>query len=559
MIPYVIIGFTLAFLMAFFFISEYLASKKRFERLVKEANESYGRLTEKKLEQEALLYDKKFFERFRDSNSIDDITASDLDLDEIYNRLNICLSAPGRQLFYYLLRTPLHDKDELKKLDKKVGFFSANRDVCNKYRALFLQIGNMRKTDFFECLDCLENVAKKNIVLEFLTTIFPIVSLLIVFANPQIGLALFIFAACINIVSYYKSRGEIEAFVVFFGYISNFLKRTRELALISGDAVIDETEAIKADLSKLKKFESFSFLVLNNNSANTGAGNPLDILLDYIKMIFHIDIFKFYRMLDAVNTNRDSLEDLYINLGRIEAYINIASIRATFSFCKPENGLGIEAVNIYHPLIKNPVKNSINTSNGVLITGSNASGKSTFLKTVALNVLFANTIYTCLADSFKIDDYVLFSSMSLRDDLVNKDSYFMVEIKALKRIFDFIENNPDKKVICFVDEVLRGTNTVERISAVTQILRTLSKDNVLCFAATHDIELTDLCADLFTNYHFEEEIIEDDISFNYLLKEGKATSRNAIRLLSLMGFSNDLVDKARNMAGNFTDTGKWSV
>jgi DNA mismatch repair ATPase MutS len=79
--------------------------------------------------------------------------------------------------------------------------------------------------------------------------------------------------------------------------------------------------------------------------------------------------------------------------------------------------------------------------------------------------------------------------MSLRDDLQGGDSYYVVEIKALKRILTAAKE-PGRPVLCFVDEVLRGTNTVERIAASTQILKSFDGRAVLCFAATHDIELT---------------------------------------------------------------------
>ncbi|MBR5357036.1 MAG: hypothetical protein IK121_08980, partial [Lachnospiraceae bacterium] len=157
------------------------------------------------------------------------------------------------------------------------------------------------------------------------------------------------------------------------------------------------------------------------------------------------------------------------------------------------------------------------------------------------------------------DDYRILSSMSLRDDIISHDSYFMVEIKALKRIFDYRLNYPDKKVICFVDEVLRGTNTVERIACATQILKAFPKNDILCFAATHDIELTQSLKDDYDNYHFDEEIIEDDVLFNYLIKSGSATSRNAIKLLSLMGFPGEIIDKANKMAKDFTEKGVWEA
>ncbi len=193
----------------------------------------------------------------------------------------------------------------------------------------------------------------------------------------------------------------------------------------------------------------------------------------------------------------------------------------------------------------------------MLITGSNASGKSTFLKTVALGSIFAQTVHTVLADSYEGAMCRPVSSMSLRDDVQGGDSYYMVEIKALKRILDLLETE-GLPVLCFVDEVLRGTNTIERIAASTQILKSIAKQNNMCFAATHDIELTYLLEGFYHNYHFEEEIAENDISFSYKIMEGRASTRNAIRLLGIMGYAPDIIEEAEAMAGDIALQGYYS-
>ena len=146
--------------------------------------------------------------------------------------------------------------------------------------------------------------------------------------------------------------------------------------------------------------------------------------------------------------------------------------------------------------------------------------------------------------------------MTLRDDLGSGESYYIVEIKALKRILDAASAGKGQ-ILCFVDEVLRGTNTVERIAASAQILKSLGSSGILCFAATHDIELTELLQDDFDNYHFEEDVREGDVFFNYKLKGGKATTRNAIKLLELMGYDKDVIKKATDQAEHFTQFGVW--
>jgi len=148
-----------------------------------------------------------------------------------------------------------------------------------------------------------------------------------------------------------------------------------------------------------------------------------------------------------------------------------------------------------------------------------------------------------------------FSSMSLRDSIEKGESYYIVEIKALKRILD--ATKLEVPVLCFVDEVLRGTNTVERIAASSRILASIAASNALMFAATHDIELTYMLEKIFENYHFSEQISEDTILFDYRLKEGRATSQNAISLLGMLGYPPELIEKARKTATHFIQTGEW--
>lgn len=249
-------------------------------------------------------------------------------------------------------------------------------------------------------------------------------------------------------------------------------------------------------------------------------------------------------------------------MGYLEFIIAIGCFRQSLSaYCVPEfKGKGngrIAANNLYHPLLVNPVKNSFSCEKGMLLTGSNASGKSTFLKTVAINEVLAQSVNTVLADSFESDYFRIYSSMALQDSLETGDSYYMVEIKALKRILDAASKQEENPILCFVDEVLRGTNTVERIAASWQILKHLEGDKITCFAATHDIELTHLLEGVYDNYHFEEDVIGDDIVFPYLLLEGRATTRNAIKLLSIIGFEKEIIEHADEKANQFLETGKW--
>jgi DNA mismatch repair ATPase MutS len=257
--------------------------------------------------------------------------------------------------------------------------------------------------------------------------------------------------------------------------------------------------------------------------------------------------------------HKDSLDNILTITGRLETEISIACYRESVkdNYCIPEfKGNSYVSHDLYHPLIENAVNNDIDTARGILITGSNASGKSTFLKTCALNALLAQSIHTVLAKDYTAPLYRIYSSMALKDDIFEGDSYYIVEIKSIKRILDAAQEKGNP-VLCFVDEVLRGTNTVERIAASTQILKAFSGKDILCLAATHDIELTTLLKDYFDVYHFEGEVTDNDVRFDYKIKSGPATNRNAIKLLSVLGYDENIVDNAQKLAEKFLATSQW--
>lgn len=137
----------------------------------------------------------------------------------------------------------------------------------------------------------------------------------------------------------------------------------------------------------------------------------------------------------------------------------------------------------------------------------------------------------------------MITSMAVKDDLMAGESYFIREIRYLKRILDNL--NEDRVTVCAIDEILRGTNTGERIRASRAILEYLKDKNCIALVATHDKELTELLGDAYLNYHFSEEIGEDDIAFSYKIMEGPATSQNAVKLLEFAGFPKGIIEAAQ--------------
>lgn len=257
---------------------------------------------------------------------------------------------------------------------------------------------------------------------------------------------------------------------------------------------------------------------------------------------------RYDRIIRELKNKQNEFIELYKRVGEIDVAITIASFRKSLSlFCTPtfhkEHILKIEQ--IYHPLIDEPVCNSVTIDKSCIITGSNASGKSTYIKAVAINIILAQSIHTCMAKQMILPFARIITSMAVRDDLMAGESYYIKEIKYLNRIIKNLSE--ERLVICAIDEILRGTNTEERIAASASILRFLHKKNCIAIVASHDIELTKILDKMYDNYHFREQMQDKDITFDYKIYKGASTSKNAIKLLEYVGFPDEIIDGARNL------------
>lgn len=556
---YIIFVLTIFAFLALLMLKGYMDEQQKKKQFIKWLREHYGELPKREEYTPAEM--EKISRYFRvhqtDDFQIDDITWNDLNMDKVFGQMNYTYSAAGEEYLYYLLRTPMQNLDSVERLEQQVRYFSEHKEERVKYQLLFAKIGKSGKYSIYDYLQYLDSLGNRSSRTHYLGILAMLLSVIIMFFSVQIGVVLLVIAISRNVINYYKIKKEIDPYITSFGYIFRLLENVSEMEKMPIDALKEELEQLRKERKCMMRFKAGAYILMS--PARGTSGDILEIILDYLRMIFHLDLIKFNSMLSEVRKNIDAIDHMLTITGYIETVIAIGSYRASKEcWCLPEferNG-GIKAENLYHPLIEEPVKNSIMTTRGVLLTGSNASGKSTFLKTVAINAILSQTIHTCLADSYRGSLFRIMTSMSLRDDLASGDSYYIVEIKSLKRILSEVQKagNP---VLCFVDEVLRGTNTVERIAASAQILKSLVGGKVLSFAATHDIELTHLLEDYYNNYHFEEEIANHDVVFNYQLKKGRATTRNAIKLLEMIGYDAAIIREAEGLAEEFLEKGCW--
>lgn len=554
---YIIIIFILLIVLI---IKSHIDQKNNEKRIIQKLKDDWGKLPEEEFTQEKFNsithYYKSHLEKSLD---IDDITWNDINMDDIFMLINNTQSAIGEEYLYYILRKPCFDDKKLKERERLIQFFLENEEKRIEIQRAFKHMGKLINISISEYINRTDNIDTSKTYIHYMCIFALISSFLFSFINPQIGITATAIMIVYNIITYYKRKAQIDSYLTVFIYVMKLLNNTDKILELNISEIKQYNDILKQTQKNFKKFKKKASFVMGGNDMT---GGLFDAIFDYIRMLFHIDLIQFDKMLNVMRSNKEDLNRTFEVIGLLDSMIAAASFRVLMKdYCIPElvnkKELILEVKNVYHPMIINPIKNSIKQSKSVLLTGSNASGKSTFLKTIAINAILAQTINTSLSDSYKANYFKVYSSMALKDNIVNNESYYIVEIKSLKRIIDNIDN--DIPMLCFIDEVLRGTNTIERIAASSQILKNISLKNTICFAATHDIELTHMLEKYYTNYHFEEHVKDNMVLFDYLLHIGRATSRNAIQLLSIIGYSNDIIKNAQDCAEDFLKNNIWKT
>lgn len=535
--------------------------KRRKERFMRQIISSWGNLPKREYDYGELEHIARYYNNTKgEGYTVDDITWNDLDMDSVYSMINNCRCSCGDDFLYKMLHTPLMKKEDLEERKRVIDYFAKNESIRIQYQLELSKVGHSKKFAMIDYVKTISGLIPDSNVGHYLQLLMYVVAIVLIVLEPGLGILTAIGVLIYNIYTYFKTKSSIEPYFVTVSAIVHLVSCAQGMLKLDVSALKDYTERIRDAakiLDSVKKDAKFL------GSANKFGGDMSSVFADYLNMFLRLDLIKFNRLVVKVQKHKAEILTLMEEIGRLDAYITIASFREMLPFtCEAEleeqAKFSLDAHDMYHPLLSEPVANSITVDRPVLLTGSNASGKSTFLKTVAINALLAQTCGIALAKSYRSCFFRIYSSMALKDNLQGSESYFIVEIKSLKRIMDAIEEE-GAPILCFVDEVLRGTNTVERIAASSQILKNFANKGVMCFAATHDIELTHMLEDRYANYHFKEDVEDNDVIFNYRLYEGRATSRNAIKLLGVLGYDQAVIEEADATAKRFLADGVWSL
>ncbi|MDE7263124.1 MAG: hypothetical protein K2N64_00500 [Anaeroplasmataceae bacterium] len=320
---------------------------------------------------------------------------------------------------------------------------------------------------------------------------------------------------------------QSEVFVFPSTKYANLLSAYKRLAKDVLEIELDDPyyknlqKTIEAQYNSLVKLSRiFEMLSYRKNIILSIVGNGL-FYLDYILAGFF----------NSFTKHLDSIEECLDALSELELLLSLATIGIDQeTYCIPQKTGGFTIVDGYHPLVKSCVANSFHFSGGIILTGSNMSGKTTFMRMLGVNQILANAGGIVCAKEFCTGTYQVVTSLRANDMLQEGISTFYAEVHRMKQI---MECSHSRDTLVLVDEIFKGTNAKDRIYAAKEIIHKLSKMGVYFLITTHDFELCDV--EEIKNYHFDEEYVGDQITFDYKIKDGKCQKTNAIYLLKLAG------------------------
>lgn len=490
-----------------------------------------------------LEYIKKYFtltnEEKKNTYFVDDQTWTDLDMDDVFLKIDNSITTPGQHVLYSVLRNPLFKEEELRERNEVIEFFQNNTTERENLQVSLLGLGIQRQGNILE----LFNHEKVDTRFKFVYDILGIIPLVILPFYFVYGLQILLPLMIIYLInSYiqYKVGNNIVDGVNSIAYLGRLIAVSKDIAKGNNEVLKSFIAEISLNLKEIKDIDKHSDII--------GRVEGLDVLGDYVSILFLAKLRSYYKAIHKIYDYNENIKKIYRVVGEIDSLISIASYRErikNYSTPKFEEGhrelILKEAV---HPLIDEAIPNSITLDkSGIILTGSNMSGKSTFLRTVALNALLAQTLYTTLAKEYKGSFFKILTSLSPEDSVKKGKSYYLGEAEALLRILNSFEE--EVSTLTMIDEIFRGTNPVERISASEEILKYISGKNALALVATHDLELTEISNDNYDCYYFSEDVDDKEgLKFDYTIKLGVSPTRNAIKLLKYIGYPDEIVNGA---------------
>ncbi len=521
----------------------------RKQKQLKQIRNSFGQT---KTEGFSLDLIKRYFNRKDHSNAfhvLSEQTCNDLDLDLFFCYIDRTRSKIGQQFLYNNLRTAHFSCEKMQHQEKVISVLLNDPQTRTEIEFLLSKLNSQQS--YYVCdLFQQELDAKPSWFMIFPFLSFTaLLSILLSAFNPT-TIFIFVLLLPIHVILHYGLKRKTNLFlnaIPSLLSLGSVAKKLSKINVLKNEN--SELEVAISVISKIRRKMSFFKIEQKIDSDMEAA---YWFLLELIKISFLLEPLLLFSSLDKLRNKSLAIEKVFEFIGFVDTCISVASLRSSEkNFCIPEVNVQFSHAqfrNFRHPLIPNCVPNTLSEEKSILLTGSNMSGKTTFIRAFGLNYISGMALNTCFAEDAVLPVAKLFSAIRIEDDLMNASSYFFREISEIKTI---IEQSKDSvHSIILLDELFKGTNTRERIASAKGVLNYLGKSKNQVLVSTHDIELTQLLDENYELFYFSESISNGTIHFDYQLKKGIPSHGNAIRILELNDFPKEIIHEANTVFNN---------
>ncbi len=323
---------------------------------------------------------------------VDDRTWADLDMDLIFGRMNQTLTIPGEQVLYALLRTPVFSRKSLEERDHVINAYIQDRNIRERVQVILSKLGKSGGAYFVDLL-WEEHPAPNKLAFLYpwLLLLIP-TFLLLGLLGHSIGWFGFVALSLGHAVIHYRTKRKFVEDLPSIRYLGRTVKCAARLGCLRGSPLEAYGTRLRSALDKVSRIAPETALL------SMGESNPL---YEYLNILFLIEVRAFHSYLKRIGKYGNQLREIFEIIGFLDAMAAAASYKAGLKeSVEPEltdSTPFLDIESIAHPLLENPVRNSVTLSTGgMLITGSNMSGKTTFLKTIGVNMLLAQSLHFCL-------------------------------------------------------------------------------------------------------------------------------------------------------------------
>ncbi len=542
--PYILVSVAV-FAIFIFFLIRWDKSKKK--EVIQMLRHRWGRPKEED-------FNFRSIERFAEIESkprfhkLSDQTINDIDFYKLFSFVDRTTSRVGQQFLFKQINQPTNSISDLQKFDESVNLFLNDAAQREKIQ---LELAKLNTNDAYYISSLLKDkLLEKPTWYPFIwLSTSLVVALLLLSPWFPILIIFLIVPVIVNMFLHYWNKNNTFQFIRSFPQLSLLIEVCNRLNKIDFLTAKDVDKSILA----LRPFQKkLLFINLGQDGSMKGELGQFGLyFVEIIKGILLVELYAIFLLTKELENKKNHIAALFNFVGQVDSAISVASLRSGKSkTCKPiftKEGKQLSSKGMYHPLVKHCVKNDIHINGkSILITGSNMSGKTTFLRTLTINSILAQSIYTCFADSFSTPFIRQSSSIRIDDNLMDGKSYYYEEVNVISTLLSEVSESQQNLFV--LDEVFRGTNTIERIAAGKAILSYLNKGDNIVVVSTHDIELAEMLKEEYDLYHFSESVEGKELLFDHTLKDGPLKTRNAITILEMAGYPKEVVEEARRLS-----------